>query len=481
VHEIALGKSRHYGLLLVVIAYAELVAGFETGMIFTALAVFIRIFGDPIGVGWLLTGYLLVGAAAAAICARLGDIFGRRRVLLWMLALCTAGSLIAAFATDLRWVIVGRAVQGAAAAVMPLCFGLVRQHLPAEKVPLGIGIVACAAGIGSGSGVLIGGYIVDNFEWHTLFFFSAGAIALAIALVALALPASPRATLTAPLDAVGGLLFVPALASVLLGVTNASRWGWLDARTLALLLGGIALLMYWVRYELKHEDPLIDVRLLGKRQILLANLGMAFAAFGTMQIQVVTLLLQQPAWTLVGLGVTATVAGLAKVPGNIGSALAATLSGRQAGRRGGRVALLTGAIICALGWTGLLIHHASLWFVVTCIIVIGFGTGYLYAAIPNTVVEVAPVNRTSEATGLSAVVRTTFQAIGSQIMAVALASSTLSDPAQGKGVYPDASAYALVFALIIVSCIGCIVCAFFLPRREPVATLMEAGPDPQGG
>jgi MFS family permease len=457
-----------YALILTVIAYAELVAGFETGMIFTALAVFMRTFGDPAGVGWLLTGYLLVGAAAAAICARLGDIFGRRRVLLWMLGLCTVGSLIAAFATNLNWVIAGRSVQGAAAAVLPLCFGLVRQHLPAARVPFGIGVVACAAGIGTGAGILLGGYIVDNFAWRALFYFSAGVIIVAIALVTTLLPASPRKPSTERLDIVGGLLFAPAIAAVLLGVTNASRWGWLDMRTLGLLLGGLAVLLYWVRYELQRTNPLIDVRLLGNRQILLANAGMAFAAFGAMQMQVVTLLLQQPVWTAVGLGVTATMAGMIKVPGNISSALASSLSGQHAGRRGGRAALITGATICAIGWVGLLIHHSSLWFVVLCIIAAGFGTGYIYAAIPNVVVEVAPAERTSEATGLSAVVRTTFQAVGSQIMAIALASSTIVDPAHGKGVFPDASAYTLTFSLIVVSCLGCIACAFFLPKRAPV-------------
>jgi MFS family permease len=233
-------------------------------------------------------------------------------------------------------------------------------------------------------------------------------------------------------------------------------------------------LAYWVHHELSLEDPLIDVRLLANRQILCANIGMALAALGAMQAQVIALLLQQPTWTLVGLGASATLAGALKLPGNIAGSLSSPISGWVASRYGGRLAMLVGAAICALGWTAVTLNHSKLWIVAAAMIVTGAGIVFLFAAIPNVIVEVTPKERTSEATGLSAVVRAIFQAVGGQILAIVLASSTITDPSRGKGVFPTEDAYTGAFLLISLCCWLCVLVAYLLPRRSPVRSMAPA-------
>ena len=196
--------------ILIVLVIAEITSAFEVGMMYGALATLMREFRDPVGTGWLITAFLLVGAVSAALCSRLGDLYGRKRLVLLMLACATAGSLIAAFATTLPWLIAGRAVQGLSAALLPLCIGLVREHLPAARVPVGIGWLAAMASFSAGAGILLGGWLVDHVGWRWIFWFSAGHASIALVCVALVLPASARQAATGKLDVLGGVLFAPA-------------------------------------------------------------------------------------------------------------------------------------------------------------------------------------------------------------------------------------------------------------------------------
>ncbi|MGN6691371.1 MAG: MFS transporter, partial [Sphingopyxis sp.] len=103
---------------------AEVTGSFETAMVLAALKKLVEDFGDPAMVGWLITGYLIVGAAVAAIIGRLGDLFGRRQVLVVVLLIGAAGSLISALSTNFPVLLGGRLMQGVTAAILPLCNGL---------------------------------------------------------------------------------------------------------------------------------------------------------------------------------------------------------------------------------------------------------------------------------------------------------------------------------------------------------------------
>lgn len=458
-------------LLMTVLVVAELSSAFEMSMIYSALSTLYRIYADPVGVGWLITAFLLISAAAAAICAGLGDMYGRSRVLVVMLALAALGSVISAVSTDLGWIVAGRCVQGVAAAILPLCFGLVREKIPAPSVPLCIGIVAGTAALGSAMGFLLGGVIVDHLPWQWLFYFSALLAGLGLVLCLLFLPMERPQEQIKRHDLAGGLLFVPAIAGVLYGITEARNWGWIDARTLGLLAVSVALLAFWVRHELRQANPLIDVRLLANRQVALANLAFGATAFGAMQSQLVTLpLMQQPQWTLVGLGATATLAGVLKASSSLFGAMGAPTSGLLASRAGARASMLGGAAVVFLSFVVLTFNHSSLWLValVSCFAV--FGMSVIYAAVPTLILDVAPPDRVSEAAGLSSVTRAIMGAVGAQVIATVLASSTVSDPNHGPGIYPAATAYTWAFGMIALSSVVCLLISLMLPKpkRTPV-------------
>jgi MFS family permease len=246
-------------------------------MIFVAMSKLHAQYGNPVKVGWLITAFALTAAASAAICGRLGDIYGRSRVLVCILAVALGGSVLSASTDDLTLIIVGRALQGASMAILPLCFGLLRENAPTERIPFGVGILGGTYVGTSGAAGLLGGVLVDMGTWQSIFVVSAASAGLAIALVLLFLPASPRRQQYGSVDLVGGLIFVPAIASILLAFSqaNMSGWTWLSVSLLG--LGGGALIL-WARYELAHQNPLINVRLLANRQILLTNVCIFIAA-----------------------------------------------------------------------------------------------------------------------------------------------------------------------------------------------------------
>jgi len=470
--------SRHAAtLLLAALVLAEIVSAVEATMVFAAMRVFYREFGDPVLVGWIITAFLLVAAASASVCSRLGDMFGRRRLLLIVLVFAGLGSLISAGADSPAMVILGRAVQGMAGAVMPLCFGLVRENLPARRVPLGIGIVSAAAFVSGGAAIFIGGVLVDQLSWHWIFYVGAATAVLAIVAVWLWVPRAAALSSREPVDWLGALLLVPAIAAVLLGISNARAWGWGDARTLALVLGGAATLGLWVWHELHTRVPLIDVRLLGQRQLALANLGMVLLALGPLQSGLVlSLLLQQPQWTGVGLGLSATLAGLILAPPMVLAVLVGPGCGLLAMRSDG--ARLPALLACGcqlVGWGGMALHHDSLPFVVAMALLQGIGMAMAYAAVPMLIVEVAPAERTSEVTGVSSVIRYVSNAVGSQVVALLLAQAIVSDPARGPGSYPAPAAFALTLGVIAALCVLSLVVTACLPAaRRAAAPVGEA-------
>lgn len=455
---------RHGWAIMAALIFAELVSSFESSMIYVALKSFYSIFDDPIGIGWLLTGFMLVASASAAVGGRLGDLYGRKLVLIIALALAMSGSVLSATSSDLLWITVGRACQGFAGPILPLCFGMVREYFPRTSTPMNIGIIAATASAGGGIGLVGGGLLVDHGSWRMIFVASALLAALAIVAVALLVPRS-RQFAVGKIDWIGGIMFVPGITFFLFGLGSGDEHGWGSVEQLWPMTVGAAILAGWLVYELKIPYPLIDVRMVLDKQIGTTLLIMIILALGAMNVgQVAMVMLQQSVVTGVGLGVSATLAGLLHMPASVVGALASPVCGWYAGRRGGRGAMLMATASATIAWTGLAIAHHTIWLVTLWMLINSFSMGAMMAAVPNLIVEAAPEGRTSEATGLAQICRKIFMAIGAQVVAIALAYSTVR---VDGGTFPDERAYNLTYTGIAVLCVLAFLLSFRLPRRTP--------------
>jgi MFS family permease len=459
-----LTKDRNRLLMLALVS-AEVVSTLESTMVYAALASFYKIFDNPVHVGWLLTGYMLVASASAAICGRLGDLFGRKRVLLIVLAIAAAGSLISAATSNLYWIIGGRALQGLAGAILPLCYGLVREHLPRESVPVSIGIIAATVAGGAGIGFILGGLLVDFGGWRYIFIVSA-AVAILAALLVMALVPAGKSFNTGRVDWIGGLLFLPGVTFLLYAVGLIEDQGFGSPAVMLPLFAGCAILVGWMLYERSRPDPLIDIRLVRNPQIGLTLLIVSLLAAGAMNLgQIAMVMLQQPVSTGVGLGIGATLAGTLHAPASLVGVAAGPVSGWLAGRRGSRFSMIFSTAMVAIAWAGLLFAHGSPLLVAFWMFLNGLGMGSAFASIPNLIVEVAPSDRTSEATGLVQIIRKIMMAVGAQTIAVSLATSTIAVPEGGA--FPDGDAFMLTYGWVAIVSVLAFLLSLALPRVPP--------------
>jgi MFS family permease len=450
-------------LLIGALWIAEVTGSFESAMILAALKKLIEDFGDPALVGWLITGYLIVGAAIAAVVGRLGDLFGRRQTLVVVLAIGAIGSLISALSDNFGVLLTGRLMQGVTGAILPLCIGLVHENLGKERAPMAIGLMISGASVGTAAGLVVGGMIVDQFNWHGIFFASAG-LCLVAGLATLAfVPRSVRQLAGPAVDWVSGLAFAPGVALVLVYFSTGKNWGWTSNWSLAALVGGLALIAWWLYRSLTSANPLIAVRSFANRTIAIGGAVTALVAMSTLQITVFfSLLLQAPKWTIAGLGLTATMAGLVKLPSNIGSTFAGPLGGWLAGRGGGRKALVIGGLITTSGWVMVLLDASSYTIVMVELIVISFGATMLFSVAPTIIAHASPPGRISEISGMLTVIRQLFLGIGAQMVTTLLAVDVVT---RGSETYPSPFAYQLTIMVIIGLCLVAILVAFALPKN----------------
>src|SRR3954447_3217049 len=207
---------------------------------------------SPASAAWILTGYLLAASIATPIIGKLGDLFGRGKVLTMVLLVFAVGSVVCALAGSLGVLVLGRVIQGAGGGIFPLAFGIIRETFPAERVATAIGGLSATFGIGGGVGLVIAGPIVSALGPSWLFWLGLIAVPAAFAIFRYVPQEETRAD--ARVDWLGAAMLSVALASLLYGLSKANDWGWGDSRVLALSLGGLAVAVVWVWVETKVDE-----------------------------------------------------------------------------------------------------------------------------------------------------------------------------------------------------------------------------------
>jgi MFS family permease len=378
---------------------------------------------DAAGVAWTLTGYLLSAAVCTPVLGRLGDMFGKRRMLVVALVLFAAGSVVSALGSSLGVVVAGRVLQGAGGGIFPLCFGIVRDEFPPERVRSSIGLISATAGIGGGLGLVVGGLLVDHATYHWIFWTGAAVAALAAVAAELLIPESPVRT-PGRVDLRGAAILALGLALPLFAIAQANTWGWGGARTLGLIAAGLAVLAAWVAIERRTPEPLADIPTLARPPVLMTNLSTLLTGFGMFgSFILIPQLAEAPSSTGYGFGSNATEAGLLLLPGCLSMLVAGPVSGILGNRFGSKIPLALGGLVSAAGLLLVALFHGSQVEVVIFCVVMFSGIGLAFAAMPNLIVDAVAQSQTGEATGFNALVRSVGSSLGSQVSASVLAGS----------------------------------------------------------
>src|SRR4051794_23609346 len=426
---------------------------------------------DASGVAWTLTGYLLSAAVCTPIFGRLGDMFGKRRLLVISLGVFAGGSVVSAVAKDLNLLVAGRVLQGAGGGIFPLCFAIIRDEFPREKVSSSIGLISATFGIGGGAGLIIGGVLVDGPGYHWIFWLGAAMAAAAAVLTQILIPESPNRS-PGRIDFRGAAVLAIGLVLPLLAIARANDWGWGSPKTLGLIAVGVLILFGWVKLQQRTPQPLADVKLLAKPPVLMTNIATLLVGFGMFgSFILIPQLAEAPEATGYGFGLSATGAGLLMLPGALVMLVAGPFSGVLTRRYGGRLPLALGALIAAFGLLAMGLDHGTEGAMVAWNVVLSVGIGLAFAAMPNLIFDAVPQSETGEATGFNTLVRSVGASLGSQIAAAILTGSALVGT-----LLPADSGYTTAFAVSAVVAMVAAVVAIMIPRVRDEVPVRATAP-----
>src|SRR4051794_3293330 len=428
-------------------------------------------------VGWVLTAFLLSASVATPIIGRLGDMYGKERLLMIVLLLLALGTLISAVASSLSVMLLGRVVQGVGGGIFPLAFSIIRDELPNERVPGAIGLVSSLLGIGGGAGVVFAGVVTQHLSYHWLFWFPLVAILVTAYLTWRYIPESPVKT-PGEVNYRAAALMTVGISTVLVAITQTSTWGWGSPKTLGLLAAGLVLIGAWVREELLSREPLVDMRMMAIRGVWTTN-AFAFLIGVGMYSSFILLpeLVQEPVSTGYGFGASVTAAGLFLLPSTIAIVIVGQMAGLLERRIGSRGSLIGGALFALASYVLLVVDRSHEGEIYVAAGLLGIGIGLSFSAMANLIVQNVRQEQTGVATGMNAVTRTLGGAFGGQLAATLLAGQL------GAGGIPTSAGFTLSFLMCVIALAGALGFAVIVPRRsanELTPQLVVLGDRPHG-
>ena len=436
----------------------------------------------PSAAAWVMTGFLLSASVCTPLAGKLGDLFGKARVLTAVLAIFTVGAIVCALAQSIEVLIAGRVISGVAGGVFPLAFGIINDEVPAERRALGIGLMSAMFGIGGGIGLPLSGVIVDNTDLSFLFLLGLLAAPAAVAVFKLVPPSPPRERTR--VDWTGAVVLSMGLGAVLLGISNANSWGWDSALTLSVITGGIALLVAFTVLETRTSDPLVDMRLMKLRPVLATNIAAfltGLAMFGSFLL--IPQFAQTPEQAGYGFAMTVTQAGLVMLPSSMVMLFAGPLGGMLGGRIGFRYVLMLGTVLAAASFLMLGLTHDHVWEFIVAGMLMGAGISFAFASMANLVVVSVPPEDVGIATGINTIMRTMGGAFGAALVTALLTAETIPGTRlPTEGAYTEAFVISALGALLALGAAVAIPTApsrreqaARTPRREPELASSPAG------
>lgn len=441
--------ARSVTVVLGVLSFTGIVVALQQTLVLPLLPDFPRLLDTSAdSASWLMTSTLLAGAIAIPTISRLADMVGKKRMMLVALAVSLVGSLLGALTHDLVFAILARGLQGVGIAMIPVGIAIMRDELPAERVPLGVALMSATLAIGAGAALPLGGLLATRFDWHASFWVTAAAGLLALIAVRVVMSESPVKT-HGSFDFGGAILLSGSLTAILLVLSKGNHWGWSSTPTLLCTGLGVTLGAIWVPLELRVRNPLVDLRLAAQGSVPLVNTVSVLTGFGVFTNMLVSSQVLQSPTSAGGMGLDVLHTGLWMIPSVLMFGLMAPVAAVAIRRIGGVVTLLLGATGMGVVYVGRALFTDHLWQIVAGSMLVCVGTSLAYAAMPNLLMHAVPVTESASANGLNSLLRSIGTAIASATMAAVISFSVSKDPDQ---IAPGMSAVAPMYWIAALLC-----------------------------
>jgi EmrB/QacA subfamily drug resistance transporter len=454
-------RASHPNLILAVLSLAGLAYAVLSSAVIPALPTIQHdLHTTETGVAWLLTGYLLSASVATSIIGRLGDMYGKERLLLYTLLVLAAGTLLAALSHSLGLLIVARVIQGTGGGIFPLAFAIARDEFPPERVAGSIGLMSSILGVGAGLGIVTGGLIVEHLSWQWLFWLPLVFTLIAAVCTWRFIPESP-VRVPGKVNWLAASLMSAGICCVLIAISETTTWGWGSPKTLILICVGLIICAVWVAVEVRSREPLIDMTMMRIRGVWTTNLTAFLLGAGMYSSFIVfPEFAQLPKSTGFGFGASVVDSGLYLLPAAFGMGLLGSVAGRVSRRFGSRSALVAGSSITALAFLWLAVAHGHPYDMLITAALLGVGIGLAFAALGNLVVHAVPFHQTGVASGMNTVMRTLGGALGGQIVATLIVDNTVHGTQKLAGF---TESFLLAAGLLVV----CTFAALLVPESRP--------------
>lgn len=452
--------------VILVLASCGLTVSLMQTLVIPLLPEFPRLLGaSPSTVAWLVTATLVTGAVCAPLLGRLGDLYGRRRMLVVALAMVAVGSVLGTAAPDVGTLIVARALQGASLGVVPLGMSIMRDLLRPDRVGSGVALMSSSLGIGGAIGLPLTGVVAQSASWRWLF---GGAAVLALGLIALVVAVVPATGERARgrFDVPGAIGLATALVCLLLAISKGGDWGWGSPVVIGLLVVAAVVFGLWGVWETRTRSPLVDLRVSASPAVLWTNVASVLAGFAMFAgFLMTTQVLQAPQATGYGFGLSLIAAGIVMLPTGIGMTIFSQVSARISARWGARITFVVGAAVLALGNATLAMLPPSIPLVLVASSITSIGAALAYSAIPILIMAAVPATQTAAANSLNTLMRQLGTSSCSAVVAAVAAGFTISVSGQ---VLPTGTAYTIVF--VAAACAALVACmiAGLTPRPDNV-------------
>ncbi|GAA2955655.1 DHA2 family efflux MFS transporter permease subunit [Microbacterium schleiferi] len=407
-------RQRAFGLVVAAASVPMFMATLDNLVMTNALPVLHRDLGASVEeLQWFVNAYTLAFAGAILLASALGDRFGRRTVFAIGIAVFGIGSVLAAVSTDPSQLIVARAVQGlGGAGIFPLSLALLSGGVAPERRPLAIGIWGGVSGLGVAVGPLVGGAIMEGWNWQAIFWLNVPIAILAIPFALWALRNDRGAGVR--LDLIGAVMIAPSVVLLVHAIVRGNDDGWGSFGVIAELVAGLAFLAGFVAWQARASAPLMPLRLFRDRSFTVTNIagfGFSFGTFGA-----IFLLIQ---YMQVVQGASPWEAAVRTTPWTLAPMVIAPLAGLLAPRVGTRLLMVVGLVMqaTALIWLaailGLDTPYAAM---VAPFVIAGVGMGLVFAPSATALLATLGIVDHAKASGVNSTVREIGLALGTAVL-----------------------------------------------------------------
>jgi MFS family permease len=421
---------------------------------------------------WILSAYLIPGAVMTPIAGKLSDIYGRKKVLLVIMAVYAVGISMAGFAENIYFLFVSRAIQGIGIAMFVIAFSIIRDQFPRDRISIGQGIISSMFASGAVIGLLMGGFIISNFGWRATFLSAVPiTIVLFIIIWRFNYNIKPQADkvkqyVSRSVDIKGAITLAVFVTSFLLALTLLETGqGSNMANMSAFLTVGIVSLMVFIVVERRSKEPLVDLRLIIHKVILPANLIIMVVGFSMFMVfQTIPVLVRNP--VPLGFGGDAAAVGYTQLPFAIVLLVFGPTSGLIVSKLGSVKPIIMGTAISAVAFFGLVAFHEGWAAVAVNLAVLSTGLSLTNVGAMNVTILATPAEFIGMSLGMNNLLRILGSSVGPALAGVYMQTfQSTAEVAGTRMVFPSMEAYSLIFLTAMMLSVLSIGLAFYLKRR----------------